>query len=60
MIGEGLDEANATSNRPDDTLVLLSPETAAQRMAQYCGLAGFAKQLFRHSIAGRKVTQRGN
>jgi hypothetical protein len=56
-IGEGLDEANPKSSRTDDVLTLLSPETAAELMERFCGAAGLAKQLPRHSITGRKVTQ---
>jgi hypothetical protein len=57
MIGEGLDEANTTSSRPDDTLVLLSPETAAEKMNQYCGPSGLTKQLLRLPISGKRVTR---
>jgi hypothetical protein len=57
LIGEGLDEANPRSTRTDDVLTLLSPKDAADLMERFCGAAGLAKQLPRHSITGRKATQ---
>jgi hypothetical protein len=57
LIGKGLDEANERSARADDVLTLLSPETAAELMERFCGAAGRARQLLRHSIAGWRRTQ---
>ena len=58
FIGEGLDEANEKSTRTDDVLTLLSPETAADLMGQFCGPEGHARQLLRHPVAGRRKVTR--
>jgi hypothetical protein len=57
LIGEGLDEPNRTSTRTEDVLSLLSQGTAMELMERYCGAIALSKQLLRHAIAGRRVTQ---